>query len=128
MSGLSINVRFAHPDAGYSGAQENARRAGLVRGKVYTIRSMHVGQSSTSVELYELPGQFGSEFFEPAEPGEPRLTSDDLRIMVRLINEHIKDHDSVLPLPQEEDLRLKHRKEAQQVMRKIRSIRRSRQS
>jgi hypothetical protein len=84
MSGLSIDVRFAHPDAGYDAAQENARRAGLVRGKVYTIRSMQVGQSSTDVELYGVRGRFDSVFFEPAVPGEPRLSDADLRALAGL--------------------------------------------
>jgi hypothetical protein len=124
MSGLPIDVRFAHPDAGYDAAQENARRAGLVRGKVYTIRSMQVGQSSTTVELYEVRGRFDSVFFEPAVPGEPRLSDADLRVIARLADQSLRDSDYMLPFPpEEEELRLKHRKATERVQRKIRSIR-----
>jgi hypothetical protein len=66
--GLPTHVRFAHPDAGYEGARAKALDA-LTPGQVYTLRSLHVGQSSSYVELYDVAGRFGSEFFEPHDPG-----------------------------------------------------------
>lgn len=63
--GFPVTVRFAHPDAGYKAAQENAAKAGLETGCVYTIRTMQVGQSSSHLTLMEIPGHFGTEMFEP---------------------------------------------------------------
>jgi len=123
MSGLPITVRFAHPDAGYDGGQEAARKAGLVRGRVYSVRSMQVGQSSTYVELYGVRGQFNSVHFEPSDPPEPRLTDDDLRVISRLADESLRDSDYVLPFPPEEELRLKRRKAIERVQLKIAAIR-----
>lgn len=68
---LPTHVRFAHPDNGYDGAREHARKF-LEPGQVYTIRALSVGQSSSYLELYEVSGQrFGTEFFEPHDPREP---------------------------------------------------------
>jgi hypothetical protein len=91
--GLPTHVRFAHPDAGYQGSQESVREAGLVRGQVYTLRSLQVGQASSYVELGEVRGQFNSVHFEPADgagPG-PQLTDDDLRVIARLLGDE-QDH------------------------------------
>lgn len=68
--GFPVAVRFAHPDAGYPAAVENARKEGLAEGQVYTIRTMTVGQSSSYFTLLEIPGHFGTEMFEPVWPHE----------------------------------------------------------
>jgi hypothetical protein len=68
--GFPVQVRFAHPDAGYPAAQANAKTAGLVEGQVYTIRTMVVGQSSSHLTLMEVPGHYGTEMFEPVWPHE----------------------------------------------------------
>jgi PadR family transcriptional regulator, regulatory protein PadR len=70
-----VEVVFAFPDAGYEGAQETAARY-LTAGRVYTVRSVEVGQSSTYLELYEVPRQrFSSVYFaahwEPGDEPEP---------------------------------------------------------
>jgi hypothetical protein len=83
-NGFPVQVRFAHPGAGYQAAQDNARKAGLVEGQVYTIRTMVVGQSSSHLTLDEIPGHFGTEMFEPvwahesdADEPEYKVTETD---------------------------------------------------
>jgi hypothetical protein len=72
--GLPTHVRFAHPDAGYQTARENAHAA-LEAGAVYVLQRLSVGQSSSYVTLYGVSGTFGAEFFEPYELTEA-LTGD----------------------------------------------------
>jgi hypothetical protein len=70
---LPVHVRCVTFDAGYPMARENARKL-LEIGKVYTIQTMHVHQSSTSLEFWELRGTFSAVFFEPVdELGRPVL-------------------------------------------------------
>ena len=63
-----IAARFAHPDAGYAGDQNLAAQH-LTVGKVYTVRLLEVGRSSSTLYL-DAPGLreigFDTVMFEPA--------------------------------------------------------------
>lgn len=50
-------------DAGWPKEGENARAA-LELGKVYTIRTMTVGQSSSHLTFYDIPGEWSTVFFD----------------------------------------------------------------
>lgn len=70
--GFPIGARFAHPDAGYQGGQEQAARY-LKPGEVYTVSRLEVGRSDSTLYL-DGPGLrdigFSTVMFEPAElPG-----------------------------------------------------------
>jgi hypothetical protein len=70
--GFPIGARFAHPDAGYKGAVEQAAKY-LEAGRVYTVRRLDVGRSDSTLWL-DGPGLrdigFSTVMFEPAElPG-----------------------------------------------------------
>jgi hypothetical protein len=56
-------------DAGYPAERKRAAE-GLEIGRVYTIRYMAVGQSSTYIEFYDIPGQWSSVFFDAFEGPE----------------------------------------------------------
>lgn len=64
MPSFPVQVRFAHPDAGYPAAVANAA-ARLEPGKVYVIRSMFVGQSDNWLELHGVAGRWSTTMFEP---------------------------------------------------------------
>ena len=61
-----INARCVTFDAGYLAEQKRAKEK-LIIGKVYTIRTMTVGQSSSHLEFYDLPGSWNTVFFEAAD-------------------------------------------------------------
>jgi hypothetical protein len=72
---LPTHVTFAHPDAGYEAARAKACAA-LEPGQAYILKTLRVERSYSTVELataegVPVPGQFGSEFFEIHEPGDP---------------------------------------------------------
>jgi len=68
--GLPTHVRFAHPDAGYQGSRDQARRLGLVPGRVYVLTEYHVGRSDSAVELLETgTNRINAVMFEPASHG-----------------------------------------------------------
>lgn len=60
-----IHAKCVTFDAGYPGERDRAR-AELELGQTYTIQSMQVGQSSTSMTFWELPGTWNSVFFDAA--------------------------------------------------------------
>lgn len=63
--GFPIDARFAHPDAGWKSDQEHAAEH-LTVGQVYTVRTLDVGRSSSSLTLVEFPGEtFNTVLFEP---------------------------------------------------------------
>lgn len=64
--GFPLYARFAHPDGGWAADQARAAEL-LTAGKVYTVRHLDVGRSSSTLELYEFPGvQFNTVLFEGA--------------------------------------------------------------
>jgi hypothetical protein len=77
--GFPVEVRFAHPDAGYPAAVENARKF-LTEGQVYTILTMAVGRSSSHITLHEVPGYFGTEMFEPVWPHESETGEPEYKV------------------------------------------------
>lgn len=62
-----IAAKFAHPDYGYAGDQRQAAEH-LEVGKVYCLRRLDVGRSSSRLELWDFPGiQFNTVMFEAAD-------------------------------------------------------------
>ena len=61
-----IHAKCVTFDGGYEAEQKRAEEH-LELGKIYTIRQMTVGQSSTHIEFYEIKGQWNSVFFDAAE-------------------------------------------------------------
>lgn len=62
-----IAAKFAHPENGYKGARELAAQH-LEPGKVYCLRRLEVGRSSSYLELWGFPGiQFNTVMFEAAD-------------------------------------------------------------
>jgi hypothetical protein len=58
-----VHAKCVTFDAGYQ--RERAQAAEVLElGKVYTIRQMVVGQSSSHLEFYEIKGQWNSCFFD----------------------------------------------------------------
>lgn len=56
-------------DAGWP--KESAKvRAAFNLGEVYAVRFMEVGQSLTTLEFYEVPGQWNSVFFDAVPDDE----------------------------------------------------------
>lgn len=70
-----VHARCVTFDAGYQKERENASKV-LEIGKVYTIRSMYVGQSSSHLEFYGVPGQWNTVFFEAASWGDVLCAND----------------------------------------------------
>lgn len=69
--GFPVEARFAHPGAGYPAEVAKIQEEGeLEPGKVYTIRTMEVGQSSTYLTLHGVQGSYGAQMFEPVWPHE----------------------------------------------------------
>lgn len=58
-----VHAKCVTFDAGYKAEQVRAAEE-LTLGRVYTIRSMHVGQSDSQLEFYEVPGQWSTVFFD----------------------------------------------------------------
>lgn len=71
-----VHAKCVTFDAGYDMEQKKAREK-LALGQVYTIRQMHVHQSSTTLEFYEIPGQWNSCFFDAWYPPDDDLYDDD---------------------------------------------------
>lgn len=64
-----VHAKCVTFDGGY--LTESARaREHLELGKVYTIRVMQVHSSSTTLEFYDLEGQWNSVFFDAYEDDE----------------------------------------------------------
>jgi hypothetical protein len=61
-----VHAKCVTLDAGWPAERKNAGKK-LELGKVYTIRQMMVHQSSTTLEFYEIPGQWNSAFFDAWE-------------------------------------------------------------
>lgn len=61
-----VHAKCVTFEAGYEGERANAREH-LEIGKVYTVQTMYVHQSSTSLEFWEMRGSFGSEFFDACD-------------------------------------------------------------
>ncbi len=73
--GFPLHARFAHPDAGW---KDQGRLAAehLTLGEVYTVRTLEVGQSSSVLTLYEVPGHaFNTVLFDAAPA--PDFEDDD---------------------------------------------------
>ena len=69
-AGAGSKVRYAFPDNGYKSDQEYAAEH-LDRDSVYTVTWMNVGQSSSTVEIEELPGRrFNAVMFQDVEVNE----------------------------------------------------------
>lgn len=65
-----VHARFSYPDGGREAERAKALRH-LEPGRVYTVRSMQVGQSDTWLELLEVPGgHFSSCLFTPVQSSE----------------------------------------------------------
>lgn len=60
-----IHAKCVTFDAGWPKEREMAREK-LEIGRVYTIRQMSVGQSSSTLEFYEVKGHWNVVFFEAA--------------------------------------------------------------
>lgn len=58
-------IILTHPDAGHTHHMENAKKH-LQRGKAYTLKTIEVGQSLTTVTLKEAPGVYSSVQFSNA--------------------------------------------------------------
>lgn len=58
-----VHAKCVTFEGGYD-MERKAARENLKLGEIYTIRYMYVGQSSTSLEFYEIPGQWNSVFFD----------------------------------------------------------------
>jgi hypothetical protein len=58
-----VHAKCVTFDAGYQQEQARAREC-LELGKVYTIRHMVVGQSSSHLSFYDIPGQWSTVFFD----------------------------------------------------------------
>ena len=57
-------VVFVDPNCGYNCHKEQVKRLGLVVGQTYTVETIDVGRSSTSLTLLEFPGEhFNSVHF-----------------------------------------------------------------
>lgn len=68
-------VRYAHPDAGWPGDQDEARNL-LTHGRLYRVAWNDIGQSRTRIGLVGVKGHgFNSVLFEPV-PGED-VTDDE---------------------------------------------------
>ena len=66
---VPIHAKCVTFDAGYAGERKRARET-FTLGEVYTIRSMYVGSSSTTLEFYDIPGHWNNVFFDPISWGE----------------------------------------------------------
>ncbi len=88
-------VVFAHPTNGYSGDVHRARM--LTIGAEYTVARVSVGDSSSTVELVEFPGElFNTVQFqnmdEPAETSEAPvelITREQFDVEARAIEAHL---------------------------------------
>ena len=61
-----VHARCSTFDAGYKMERAKAQEH-LELGKVYTIRQMNVGSSSSWLEFYEVAGQWNTVFFEAVD-------------------------------------------------------------
>ena len=52
---------------GWESNKEYARKKGLVKGEIYTVKEIYVGRSSSEVELLEVEGKFNTVMFEDVE-------------------------------------------------------------
>ena len=59
-------VRYAHPDAGWPGEQDEARNL-LTHGRLYRVAWNDIGQSKTRIGLAGVKGAFNSVLFEPVD-------------------------------------------------------------
>jgi hypothetical protein len=62
---------FMYPNRGWEYDVEWAKNAGLKVGERYEVRRISMGQSSTSVFLKDINGDFNSVQFEFEEDGKP---------------------------------------------------------
>lgn len=66
---VGMHVQFLHPNYGYPGDQDLAKRY-LHVGTVYTVERWHKGGWQTTLELKGFPGHFNSVLFEEYKPGK----------------------------------------------------------
>ena len=66
-----LYAKFMHPNSGYDGDVEYAKKIGLKVGEKYEVEDISMGQSHTSVYLKDIKGVFNSvqfEFYEDKKP------------------------------------------------------------
>jgi hypothetical protein len=81
---IPLHVIFAHPEGGWDHDQRTAAKH-LTPGEMYTIRTMQVGRSDSTVTLYETPSDvtFNTTMFDAAArdaEGNPVPRSADTRL------------------------------------------------
>jgi hypothetical protein len=67
--GNGAYVRYQHPDAGWPGEQDEARKL-LTHGRLYRVAWNDIGDSKTRIGLVGVTGTFNSVLFEPVAGSE----------------------------------------------------------